>query len=526
MLTLIVTALMAAGTANASGPIVINPGGIVRLPSPKPVTKTPRPTPPQVAETPKLGVNLAAPTYYSTERAFANLALAGNWASSRPGIAGWQAFDPVQLDPNGEVKYLLPQQSGNRMLIPPETAYGSKPTRIRCTWQGRGTVRAGGWITNQLAGSSATEFDWKPSSAVKSETAWVSLSATDPADPVRKVDCREKAMAADAVWSPVLLESLKGYGVVRFMDWQNANANAPVSWATRPTAETQNQASTMGASVEAMVALANAAGVDPWFAMPWNADEDYQRRFATYVRDNLAPGRKVYVEMANEVWNWGFKVTTQAKDEGMAAGLADNITQAYLWRYAEKSTWMHKIWGQVFAADMKRLVRVIATQNANPWSAEQVITFRDTAQHFDALATAPYFGGSTLTGSRAAITDLDNIFAFMAKDIDETLALAAKNKALAARYGKRYIAYEGGQHVVSTSNVALVAAINRDPRMYDMYRRYLSAWDAQFGDVMALFSTTGPISQFGAWGLREYAGQPVADAPKARAVDDHMRAAK
>ncbi|SNT26039.1 hypothetical protein SAMN06295912_1851, partial [Sphingomonas laterariae] len=339
-------------------------------------------------------------------------------------------------------------------------------------------------------------------------------SRTDVADPVRQLDCREKTASATARFSPAFLASVRGYKVLRFMDWQSTNANVAVTWATRPQLLTQNQASKMGASVEYMVALANEAGIDPWFTMPWNADEDYQRRFATYVRDNLAPGRKAYVEMSNEVWNWSFPVTTQAKNEGLSMGLATNEAEALLRRYAQKSTWMHKIWSQVFASDMKRLVRVIATQNANPWAAEQVLKFEDTAQNFDALATAPYFGGGTFSGSRAAITDLTNIFTFLDADIDAVLAKAAQNKAVATRYGKRYIAYEGGQHVVHASNVELVRSINRDPRMYTLYQRYLATWKAQIGDAMTLYNNTGPVSQWGAWGLREYAGQPIAETPK------------
>ena len=37
-------------------------------------------------------------------------------------------------------------------------------------------------------------------------------------------------------------------------------------------------------------------------------------------------------------------------------------------------------------------------------------------------------------------------------------------------------------------------------------------------DLLVLFSATGPISKFGAWGLREYAGQPRSDAPMLDAV--------
>nr|WP_245842914.1 hypothetical protein [Sphingomonas laterariae] len=470
-----------------------------------------------------LGINLAQPNYYSADRALMNLAKGAGWASQRPGVRGWQKFDPAQLDGAGRIKMLLPEERGNLALVPPEGAFGDKPTRIRCTWQGRGSLSVGGAGRASSNGGRSMEFDWAPANGPKAHTAWVTLSQVDPADPVRDLDCREKGASPTALFSPAYLRSLTGYKLLRFMDWQSTNINAPIDWANRPTPETQSQASKQGASVELMVALANEAGADPWFAMPWNADEDFQRRFATYVRDNLAPGRTVYVEMGNEVWNWAFRVTTQAKEEGMAAGLAPgNIGEAMLRRYAEKSTWMHKIWADVFKATPNRLVRVISTQNANPWSARVVLDYKDTAQNFDALATAPYFGGDTFTGDRVAQTDLDAAFRFMSADVDAALAKAAENKTLAARYGKRYLAYEAGQHVTS-KDTALIAGTNRDPRMYDLYLKYMQGWQAQIGDTMMLYNSVGPISHFGAWGLSEYSGQPEADAPKQRAVSDFMR---
>jgi hypothetical protein len=309
------------------------------------------------------------------------------------------------------------------------------------------------------------------------------------------------------------------------MDWQRTNANVAQTWATRIQPDAQSQATNLGVAVEYMVALANEAGVDPWFSMPWNADEDYMRRFASYVHDNLVPGRVVYVELGNEVWNSVFSVTSQAQSEGLASGLSSNPGEAMLRRYAQKSTWMQKIWTDVFKANPERLVRVVATQNVNPWAAEQVLKFSDTAQYVDALSTAPYFGYAAFAGDRSTITDLSDIFAYLSVDIDTAIADAVKNKALANRYGKRYIAYEGGQHVVSPGNVELVAQINRDSRMYDLYKKYITAWNAQVNDTMTLFASTSPISQYGAWGLREYSGQPLAQTPKRRAAIDYMNAA-
>ncbi len=43
-------------------------------------------------------------------------------------------------------------------------------------------------------------------------------------------------------------------------------------------------------------------------------------------------------------------------------------------------------------------------------------------------------------------------------------------------------------------------------------------WQRDIGDLMTLLSDVSPISKYGAWGLQEYVGQPLRDAPKAKAV--------
>jgi hypothetical protein len=60
--------------------------------------------------------------------------------------------------------------------------------------------------------------------------------------------------------------------------------------------------------------------------------------------------------------------------------------------------------------------------------------------------------------------------------------------------------------------------VNRAPEMGDLYRAYIAAWRAKVGDVMTLYSATSPAGAGGAWGIREYAGQPQSETPKRRAA--------
>src|SRR5207253_8214123 len=112
-----------------------------------------------------------------------------------------------------------------------------------------------------------------------------------------------------------------------------------------------------GVPVETIVETANELGLDPWVTVPWNADDDYITRFATYIRDNSTPGHKVYVEVSNEVWNGGYPVATQATNEAKAEGLpsADGTgSGGNLERYAEKTKQVMTIWSSVFSSQMNR----------------------------------------------------------------------------------------------------------------------------------------------------------------------------
>jgi hypothetical protein len=357
----------------------------------------------------------------------------------------------------------------------------------------------------------------------------------DPTNYIRNIDCRELGSTTTSSFASEFTNTLAGFKVIRFMKWQTDAVEgnggitdtpfpAPtITWATRNKPGDGQYLGKDGVPVELEVALANQIGADPFFSMPWNADDDYITRFATYVRDNLAPGRVAYVETSNEVWNWGYWVAHQAANEGAAEGLPADIggdTQRGAERYGEKTSHLMQIWSNVFAGQMNRLVRVFSWQNAQPGYGE--IGLKYALPYVDAYATAPYwaFMQSDYTGQ-----SLDTIMnTILPGQITWTLSMAAQNKALAQKYGLRYITYEAGQHVVLPNNASLLTQIETDPRMYDLYKSYISQWQANIGDTLTLFSLSGPISQYGAWGMVQWTGQPISlsTTPKMQAVKEFL----
>jgi hypothetical protein len=346
------------------------------------------------------------------------------------------------------------------------------------------------------------------------------MSGSDPRDPFRDLDCREPDLIANGRFDQRYVNDMKQFRVLRFLDWSNTNGNpASVTWNNRTTPAKSGMD---GIALEHMIDLANATAADPWFTVAYNADETYVRNMAKLVHDRLKPKQRAYFELSNEIWNFQFPVARQALNEGVAQKLSTDTYTNGLLRYAEKSIWLHKILTETFVDDPRRLVRVVSSQNDNSWTARMIMKFRDTAQWVDALATAPYFGHAFFKPpfDKATVADLPALFARLEEQRTNSIAKALENKAVADKYGKRYITYEAGQHIVAPAGplIPVMEAMQRSPLMGEVYDRFLADWRAKFGDTLTLYSATGMISQYGAWGMREYAGQPLSQTPKRRAV--------
>jgi hypothetical protein len=502
-----------SSNTSTSGVVSVSP-----TPTPSPSsTPTPAPTPAAATTVPRnrslLGVNVASVDYYSGERSFSNLLVGSEWVDPNK---SWNKLDPSRVDANGYVISLAAGEQANIILTPPAATMAGSEVAIRCTYTGTGKVAVRGTIKDVTAGDHQVEFIW-PALALGEQRVYLELLETSAADGVRNLDCREKDAARSQLFATDFIESLKPFGVIRFLDWSGANGKAAFTWANRQSPDALVQVNSKNVALDHMIALAVQTGASPWLPIPWNADESYVRGMAQLAHDRIPAGTPVYVELANEVWNYAFPVTHLAQEEGLAAGLSADPFEATLRRYAQKMAWAMKIWTEVYADRPADLVRVAATQHSNPWTASTVLSYSDTAKYVDALATAPYFGHTLFTDNPTS--DLATLFSALSADASKVIKVqASANQNIAKQYGKRYIAYEAGQHLINSSNHTLLAALNRNTLMADVYRAYLSAWRTDVGDVMTLYSSTGPITSSGAWGLREYAGQPLTAAPKLRAA--------
>lgn len=344
------------------------------------------------------------------------------------------------------------------------------------------------------------------------------------------------AMTQKVVFHPDYLQTLKSYRALRFMDWMETNdGNTVVAWKDRPlvTQPRYTYKEHGGTPVEYLVALSNTLQADPWFTIPHRASDDYVRRFAARVNELLRRDLKVYVEYSNETWNGAYAYQPQHQyvmARGRELGLGGNEVTDEFGRgrlfHARRSAEVAAVFEKEF--DRKdRIIGVLGAWNIQPAQSEMMIRFlreQGLLDHLDALAIAPYFGAKT-GGTTDAIFQSILSGTEESYNIAQTMRFVKENAALARASGLALLAYEGGQHLTAGDDEAQVqklAAVNRDPRMREAYTKYLGAWREAGGTLFMHYLDVSEFGVHGYWGAREAQSQPLAEAPKAQALEEFV----
>ena len=478
----------------------------------------------------------------------------------RPNVAGkgnWGLGPKLDVDEHGWVTGLGADQYVDTPIFTreggqPQWPAGTGGQHYVVTWEGDGDIAF--WGGGTEFNRTANRFEYEPGEG--STGRFLSITRTNPANYVRNIHVWMPGFeftGAAQVFHPDYLASLAGMKTLRFMDWMHTNGSPYVTWDDYPSVNESTQ--TRAVAPELMVELANRVGADPWFTIPHQADDDFVRRFAEVVRDNLRPGLKAYVEYSNELWNsaGGFGQTQWVRARAMELKLAD-LDWVGGGRYqARRSVQIFRIWEDVFGAEAgTRIVKVLGLMVANLNLGRDMLAWRDevtgdraAGSYADAVAVAPYFGcaDAWVPGdkheyapwdppavSRVKAGGVDRLLQACQHQIDtSTRKMIIDTKQLADEYGLAMVAYEGGQHLVvpdrsDTTLLSLFHAANRHQRMRDLYAHYLHQWQELGGGAFQLFLSAERMSVYGAWGLREFQGQPLSAAPKARAADEALQA--
>ncbi|MDB4972433.1 MAG: Cellulose-binding domain protein [Myxococcaceae bacterium] len=561
----LLSACQAAASAQAGGKAPENKGSSVARPESRtppalprpPVTKSARARPATAAppapagpstranETSPLGTNLDAINDWSSSWPFVDaMKRSRDWISSPEDQ--WDDKRKIALDEQGYPRSLQKGQRARTLIFWEAKHYPAGDYAVIYKGSGSLAYDPQSDVRSRKPGREVIHLDPKKGdvslliSAVPTPANYLrELHVIAPGgvcvnDPVRYCDAKQPCAGNASctlfetnheaqIFHPTFLERIQRFGVVRFMDWMKTNESKEHKWADRPLPSDVRYVH--GAPLEVMVALANRLSQHPWFNIPHAADDDYVRRFATYVRDNLKPGLKAYVEYSNEVWNGIFPQAGYAVEQGKKLGFGKSDWEAQYRFHAHRSTQVHKIWESVFKGQRERIVRVLGTQCANEGVAEALLSFEDTKDHVDALAVAPYFGGEYTDSKEvskwenATVTQI--IDDLRARSLPTAFKYTKTHAEIAAKYKLELVAYEGGESFAGFGGAEnneklnkLFDAVGRDPRIKQIYLEYLEGWKRNGGKLFVHFTDVFTPGKWGRWGALEYLDQPRAQAPK------------
>lgn len=306
-----------------------------------------------------------------------------------------------------------------------------------------------------------------------------------------------------SVFHPEYVESLRPFAVLRFMDWQATNNSLVSDWSQRRFIDAPQQwtpKDSQGVAIEHCLDLANEVGVDPWICIPHLATDDFVARLAELIRDRLLPGRICYLEYTNEFWNTagGFSAGQWLAAQFKITGVSPAVL--YGGRVKRIAAIVRPILGG-------RAKIVICGQAANAWQAKTAAAAAGKGA-FDAISCACYFGLPKGYIGTAATT-ADEVLGLCQADIEGRLVkVLAEHKAIADQHGVEFVCYEGGQHLTASGkdvpHAAALLAVQRDPRMGDLYRLAFAKCRAAGATLVMHFNDVGPGDKWGSWGAREY----------------------
>jgi len=491
---------------------------------------------------PTLAYGLFIPSDYGTTQPFIDIMkTARTWIGHRPEGWGGMTFEELQaggyIDEQGWPT-AIPDHLGSIGTVwdwsRPAGAEERAGTYV-LTYEGTGTIQL--QSVNIISSEPGRIVFENPEGG----TMLMSIKATDPAgtgDYIRDISIvHEDNLAlheAGAIFDPGYLNHIEDSRTLRFMDWQGTNGSKQVTWDDHPEGDFAFWWTKNGVSVEIMVELANQAGADPWFTIPHMADDDFVRKFAEYVRDNLDPGLNAHVEYTNESWNGALPAFHWLKERS----IEEWGVSAPFDYHTKRATEVAVIWDEVFGDEADtRLTNVMATQAVNAWISGGLMIGRVWEEKepdayinpetvFDALAVTTYFGhglihdDALLAELKKADGDPVGYILDQMRDpsvdgsIPYILNRLLEQREVADRHGLDLIAYEGGQHMhhsyaisgISKEDMALLgdffADFTRSEHMATLYGELWSMWESVSDGAFMQYGDFSGADRGGSWGLR------------------------
>ncbi len=427
----------------------------------------------------KIGMNLTGLADWTAERPFRNL-----FKQVREETITWTAdcfcwnsnvSDELVFDANGYPTSLPQTTSAGttfiRWVMSAEGGALENGQDYVILYDGAGTIQLFGDVSNVVATAGRIQFHVNGSGNI-----FMNLIASTAGNYIKNI--RMLRLADEAInlntypFHDEFLNKLKPFSCLRMMDWGVTNGSPHILWANRAKTTDRTFGTERGVPYEMMIKLANKIDKDIWVCVPHEADDNFIQQMALLFKNQLEPGRKIYLEYSNEVWNWLFEqahFNDQNRPENLGYGRA----------YAEKAKHVFQIWYTVFGGEAPaRIQRVLGMQLTYNYLNEQILSQIDPAD-WDCASPTFYFGldrspsgNPVLNASSTAEDVLENSKNAWLGVLPNWRADYGQVKL----FGKKIVGYEGGQHFTDFQTHPYQQAMYesyRHPKMYELYSRVL-----------------------------------------------------
>ncbi len=498
-----------------------------------------------------MGMNLGDVNYYNETLLFTDvMKTASERIAYTIGGSDWntQVLDSIPVDSNGWPLQIPHTVGGNPTGI--RILFNNKYSgEYRVTWDGEGAIDWRG-LPHEIRDG----VQYVTLNGVGGHV-WMDISASVLGNHIRNMKIIPSSYAegeAYPVFNELYVRGLQSFKAMRYMNLMRINGSSVVDWADRTTKTYFTQGSKGGVAIEYLIELANTVQKDPWFCVPHKADDNYIRKFAELVKNQLDPGLTVYIEYSNEIWNWAFTQSQYVLQSAPGAephvtAALDSVEAHYCPNgggcFPEKDAYMmgrtFKIWEDVWSSDRSKLVTVAGVQASWYANTGRVLKslIEDDGVGADAVSPTAYFNFNeglhdiwnamdpTSVTPEMILHSVDSLYA------QSTGLWVEKHQEYADQYGLDYLVYEGGQHMqpwrqgeYGYNQSVWDAQVH--PLMYDLYMKNLQKHvDAGVDLFMAFSYVGGRESKYGSWGHLEYLeqineGNLKATAPKYQALLD------
>jgi len=293
--------------------------------------------------------------------------------------------------------------------------------------------------------------------------------------------------------------------------------NNITNWDTRPD---PTVFSNDAASFERMIDLCNVTNCDAWINIPITATPDFDINFAKMVKGRLHSNLHCHWEVGLECWNWQWPYNMDTNicyqmalgNTALPPGMPPLIPTG-IW------TMQGEAYGAVTMAHAVNIQQILGFQG-RPMICGQfvLINYEAGAMQYITqamkldpssplfpygIAGAPYFAGQKTDGT------LDDAFQSITNYLNTIIATAlTQQMALAKQYGIPFCCYEFGQSLFPTqANFDFYQSLQTDPRMGLANQQLMLMLKNAGADLCTYFDYCRADSAGGYWGAMQYIQQ-------------------